>query len=156
MNFNLQNQQMRLAKSRRGRTRWSIINHVSSRVIPWQTQVIASINNAQSIVQDSQDCRLVTDVRIPPWSECYKTRKWKQSVTSKMHVTSNCIRGSGYYVSVFVTSRVRIAVWRIRQPVSVFLGAFTEFRIATISFFISVCPSAWSNSAPKGRIFMKF
>jgi hypothetical protein len=115
MNFNLQNQQMRLAKSRRGRTRWSIINHVSSRVIPWQTQVIASINNAQSIVQDSQDCRLVTDVRIPPWSACYKTRKLNQSETSKVYVTSNCIRCSGYYLSLFVTSRVRIAVCPIGQ-----------------------------------------
>jgi hypothetical protein len=41
-----------------------------------------------------------------------------------------------------------------------FLGTFEKFRKATISFFISiclpVCPSAWNNLAPTGRIFMKF
>jgi len=42
---------------------------------------------------------------------------------------------------------------------SSFLGAFTEFRKATMSFVMSVCPSvspsAWNNSAPTGRIFVK-
>jgi hypothetical protein len=37
-----------------------------------------------------------------------------------------------------------------------FLGTFAKFRKATINFFISVCPSARNNSAPTGRIFMKF
>ena len=45
-----------------------------------------------------------------------------------------------------------------------FLGAFAELRKATISFVMSlcvsvrllVCPSTWNNSAPTGRIFMKF
>ena len=41
-----------------------------------------------------------------------------------------------------------------------FLGTFAKLRIATISFFVSVCPSvclsAWNNSAPTGRLFMKF
>ena len=37
-----------------------------------------------------------------------------------------------------------------------FLGAFAKLRKATISFVISVCLSAWKNSAPIGRIFMKF
>jgi hypothetical protein len=40
------------------------------------------------------------------------------------------------------------------------LGAFAKFRRATISFIKSVGPSvrpsAWNNSAPTGRIFMKF
>jgi hypothetical protein len=36
-----------------------------------------------------------------------------------------------------------------------FLGTFTNLRKETTSF-MSVCPSAWNNSAPTGRIFMKF
>ena len=37
-----------------------------------------------------------------------------------------------------------------------FFGKFTKLRKATISFVMSVRPSAWNNSAPTGRIFMKF
>ena len=42
-----------------------------------------------------------------------------------------------------------------------FLGAFANLRIATVSFVMCVCPSsvsvsAWNNSAPTGRIFMAF
>ena len=37
-----------------------------------------------------------------------------------------------------------------------FLGAFTKLRKATMSFVMSVLLSAWNNSAPTGRIVMKF
>jgi len=37
-----------------------------------------------------------------------------------------------------------------------FLGAFAKFHKATISFVMSVRPSAWNNSAPTGWIFVKF
>jgi len=37
-----------------------------------------------------------------------------------------------------------------------FLGAFAKCREATISFVISVCPSARSNSTSTGQIFSKF
>jgi len=37
-----------------------------------------------------------------------------------------------------------------------FLGAFTKFWKATITFVLSICRSPWNNSAPTGRIFMKF
>ena len=37
-----------------------------------------------------------------------------------------------------------------------FLKAFAKLRKATISFVMSVCPSAWNSSASTGRIFMKF
>jgi len=37
-----------------------------------------------------------------------------------------------------------------------FLGAFAKLRKAAISFAMSVRPSAWNNSAPAGRITMKF
>jgi hypothetical protein len=36
-----------------------------------------------------------------------------------------------------------------------FSGAFTQLRNANISFGMSVCPSAWNNTAPTGWIFMK-
>jgi hypothetical protein len=36
-----------------------------------------------------------------------------------------------------------------------FLGAFAKFRKATISFVMSVCLSAWNNSAPTRQILMK-
>ena len=36
------------------------------------------------------------------------------------------------------------------------LGAFAEFRKATISFVMSVRQSAWYKSAPIGRILVKF
>jgi len=41
-----------------------------------------------------------------------------------------------------------------------FLGAIAKLRNATVKIFTPVCPSvrqpAWNNSAPTGRIFMKF
>jgi hypothetical protein len=37
-----------------------------------------------------------------------------------------------------------------------FLRAFAKLRKATISFVMSVRPSAWNNSTLTGRIFMKF
>jgi hypothetical protein len=37
-----------------------------------------------------------------------------------------------------------------------FLGAFAKLRKATISFVMSVCPSAWNNWVPTERIFIKF
>ena len=39
--------------------------------------------------------------------------------------------------------------------VVVLLGAFAKLRKATVSF-VNVCLSVWNNSAPTGRIFMKF
>ena len=36
------------------------------------------------------------------------------------------------------------------------LGAFAKLRKATFSLAMSVCLSAWNNSAPNRRIFMKF
>jgi hypothetical protein len=37
-----------------------------------------------------------------------------------------------------------------------FLGEFVKLRKATVSFVMSVPPSAWNNSSPIGQIFMKF
>ena len=38
----------------------------------------------------------------------------------------------------------------------VYLGAFEKLLKATVSFVMSVCPSAWTNSVPTGRISIKF
>jgi hypothetical protein len=40
--------------------------------------------------------------------------------------------------------------------VSFFGGAFEKLLKATVTFVMSVCPSAWYNSAPTGRSFIKF
>jgi len=37
-----------------------------------------------------------------------------------------------------------------------FLDAFAKSRKATISFIMFVCMSAWDNTTPTGRIFVKF
>jgi hypothetical protein len=39
---------------------------------------------------------------------------------------------------------------------SIFFRAFAKLLKATMSVVMSVCPSARNNSAPTGRIFMKF
>jgi hypothetical protein len=36
------------------------------------------------------------------------------------------------------------------------LGALAKFRKATVSFLVSVRPTAWNNSASSGRFFIKF
>jgi hypothetical protein len=36
------------------------------------------------------------------------------------------------------------------------LGSFAKLREATISFVMSVCPSAWNNTTSTGGIFMEF
>jgi hypothetical protein len=54
-------------------------------------------------------------------------------------------------------------IWS-QEPITWLLGAFAKLRKATISFVMSfrlsprlyVRLSAWNNSAPTGRIFMKF
>ena len=45
-------------------------------------------------------------------------------------------------------------LWQLANP-SMFLGAFTKLRKATVSF-VSARPPAWKNSVPTRRIFMKF
>jgi hypothetical protein len=52
-----------------------------------------------------------------------------------------------YYMPVLTT----------RQKNSfLFFRCVAKLRKANISFVMSVCSSAWNNSAPTGRIFMKF
>jgi hypothetical protein len=37
---------------------------------------------------------------------------------------------------------------RFKNIISIFLGAFAKLRTATVSFIMSIRPSAWINSAP--------
>jgi len=51
---------------------------------------------------------------------------------------------------------VCVCVFQNFQKICTFLGAFAKLLKATFSFAMSVCLSAWNNSAATGRIFMKF
>ena len=58
---------------------------------------------------------------------------------------------------ISVKSRANVYVTICYCFFFVLLGTFVKFKKKTIlSFVMSVCPSAWKNSAPTGRIFMKF
>jgi hypothetical protein len=46
--------------------------------------------------------------------------------------------------------------WFVQLKHTTFLGAFVKLRKATITFVTSLHLFAWKNSAPIGRIFMKF
>jgi len=46
--------------------------------------------------------------------------------------------------------------WLIFSKIFRFLRAFAELRKATLSFVMSVRPSAWNNSTPTGRAVLKF
>jgi hypothetical protein len=62
--------------------------------------------------------------------------------------------------SIFIRTTSCFRIYYILVHVQPFLGAFAELWQVAVSFVISVfplaCPSAWNNSAPTGRIFMKF
>ena len=58
---------------------------------------------------------------------------------------------------------VTVLIWMnliANFPLYASSGAFERFRKVTVSFLMSVCLSnrltAWDNSAPNGRIFVKF
>ena len=56
------------------------------------------------------------------------------------------------------------SLWRFQQfytsvlhdNATILLGAFAKLRKATIGFVMPLCSYAWNNSAPTGRILMKF
>jgi len=54
------------------------------------------------------------------------------------------------------TESVRYIFLNIRVLCETFLGAFAKLWKETVSFVMSVCPSAWNNSASTERIFMKY
>ena len=54
------------------------------------------------------------------------------------------------------SSIARSEVRKHRCSPTLLLGAFANLRKASISFDMSVRPSARNNSGPTGRIFMKF
>jgi hypothetical protein len=71
-------------------------------------------------------------------------------------IVNTSLRSSSLYHSPSVCRRRTLRlVLRLPQVRISFLGEFRKLRKATISFVMSICPSAWNNSAPTGRIFMK-
>jgi hypothetical protein len=100
----------------------------------------------------------------------YRPCRNRQGKTNKVHGT---FKAQLYFMITSMLWSVRPSVararkvgvggsqvkWRDRStdrltiPLS---GAFAKLRKATISFVMSVRPSAWNKSAPTGRIFMKF
>ena len=74
-----------------------------------------------------------------------------------MHAEGTSVESRSVYQSSpddYVPPRIKVDYAR-QLPFQSFLGAFAKFLKETISFVMSVCPSAWNNSAPTGRIFMK-
>ena len=54
------------------------------------------------------------------------------------------------------TSAPAICLHGMHRATLPFLRAFVKLRKATVISVVSVLPSAWNNSAPTGRIFIKF
>jgi hypothetical protein len=90
-----------------------------------------------------------------------------QKVTENINSSLNNMSAqkicSGLYVdwkNPRIQCKIPHTVVVLRESEKRFLGAFAELRKATVSFVTSFCPSiclsAWNNTAPSGRIFMKF
>ena len=85
----------------------------------------------------------------------YKTSFVDTSSPSKgitdMSALANCM------ACVNAPCRICFVLFDIDEPIPIpFLGAFAQLLKATISVVMSVCPSAWNNSATTGRILVKF
>ena len=80
---------------------------------------------------------------------------WWNGLESEIHPNNNfssyLTENTAYYLMNH-TKRVNTLCGNTKS----FLDAFAKLRKATIGSVMSVCPSAWNNSAPTGRIFMKF
>jgi hypothetical protein len=68
---------------------------------------------------------------------------------------SEPLTDAGFLWDKAVVSRDTIK-WTSFSSLVSFLGAFPELRKSLISFVMFACPYAWNNSAPTGRIFVKF
>ena len=77
--------------------------------------------------------------------------KWKQVFSSFRSLTLHSFQGIFVCFVVFLCA----VIWSTFDYFS-FLVTFTESRKATISLIMPARPSAWNNSAPTWRIFMKF
>jgi len=61
-----------------------------------------------------------------------------------------------HFVCYYISSPPCHFLARSLLPRTLFVGAFAKLRKATISFVMSVRPSAWNNLTPTGRIFIIF
>jgi hypothetical protein len=57
------------------------------------------------------------------------------------------------FISCVMTGKNKMIDFCNRTP---FIRAFAKLPEATVSFVISVCPSAWNNSGPTGQILSEF
>ena len=74
----------------------------------------------------------------------------------KLSKRSNRVVFSTQVLDLFVLTQHRFVKYKLELNFRIFLGAFAKLRKATVSLLMSVRPSAWNNSAPIFRIFMKF
>jgi hypothetical protein len=95
----------------------------------------------------------------------------KSCLCKRMSQHTSCNHGVWFHLSKCINSKdnnfallihevslldVEVGVCCATGIIGLFLGTFTELQKATLSFVVSVCVSAWINSAPIGWILMKF
>jgi len=76
--------------------------------------------------------------------------QWLLYVMVRLHINSSCVLPMQCVYFFLVGGWTNSSCF----PILLFLGAFVRLREATVSFVMSVRPSARNNSAPAGRIFM--
>ena len=74
-----------------------------------------------------------------------------------------CVINTAFLQRTALSYTLMLSVYiRILRNIETFLAAFTKLRKSAINCVMSVCTctsvslSAWNNSAPTGRIFLKF
>jgi hypothetical protein len=91
-------------------------------------------------------------------TSCETTAQLLSRVTGRRFYNIRC---QGLWKFLYTRNRC-VCMYKVTQRWYTVLGAYEKLHTATISFFMSVClslcvcPSAWNDSAPNRRIFMKF
>jgi hypothetical protein len=111
----------------------------------WVTSVATKINFLLVYVPLSSSYHETATFMFSPLHVSIQHKpSWKAHAIVQLRNPPNLLRDS----SVQSTSS-HITSW------GSYLSAFTKLWKATIRFVMSVCPSAWNNSAPSVWIFMK-
>ena len=92
---------------------------------------------------------LRTDKKMLSWLNKHVQVSWRLLITTHCHNS---------YIRKLFQNKNKLNFFGPMKSHACFLGAFKKFLKATISFVtcLSVCPSAWNNSTPTGRISTKF
>jgi hypothetical protein len=96
-------------------------------------------------------CSLLQNVLCQPSLIHNGHRRYFKS-SAKLRISGNIPPLPLYAFMTWTTLLFSLFYW---FKYSFLLGAFANLRKATISFVMSVCPSAWNNSVPTGRILMR-